>query len=469
MRGRDNRRGCRIPLFLVALAGAALVQPLHAQGTKMASTLRYGSGFFNVPAASTLPHLAITGTYSGFEISVDEPVFISPQGIEGSRRPDGWSGWLQDASVAIGLFDRLELGASFQNFGDADSGGNMVGAFGRVALVRPASSGFGLAAGARYVSNPSFSGQGHDFLPPRLGFPDIRFYGEYEGDLVDDMATSFSPYAMATFQLPGVDSDALPEHDLTFGLGYGMGMFGGSGSGLGWYGRRYSRGWLAATALHVQLSQGVLLNLMGEYDGWDFNTGLQLDMGGIRAGAYVLGVQHVENSSLYRSSRFGVMASLALCPGGGGLLCSPGLMPRPEPIQLPAPPPDTVVVERTTEVPIELSMAGTLCLATGENGTVMATPEGAEVIAVEALGGVYAGDAEWFNNDGEIEHGEYPYEKVGEQISPNCTTITRVGEWMGVPLFAESAAAGEDPIPMIYVPVTPGRWQPYELPARVRG
>ena len=467
MKGRDNRERW-MALFLVALAAAAQVQPLDAQSTKMGSTLRYGSGFFNVPAASTLPHLAITGTYSGFGISVDERVFISQRGIEKGRLPGEWSQWLQDASVAIGLFDRLEVGASFQNFADAESGGNMVGAFGRVALVKPESSGFGLAVGTRFVSGPSF-GDGRDHIPPRLGFPDIRFYDHYEGGLVDDMSTSFSPYAMATFQLAGLDSDALPEHDLTFGLGYGTGMFGGSGSDLGWYGRRYSHGWLAATALHVQLSRGVLLNLMGEYDGWDVNTGLQLDVGGIRAGAYVLGIQHVENSTIYRSSRFGVMASLALCPNGSGLLCSPELMPRPEPIQLPAPPPDTVVIERTTEIPIELSAERTLCLATGENGTVMATPEGAEVIALDALGGVYAADAEWFNNDSEIEHGDYPYEKVGEQISPNCTTITRVGEWLGVPLFAESAAAGADPIPMIYVPVTPGRWQPYELPARVRG
>ncbi len=467
MRRRDNPRR-RMILLLLALVGAAQA-PLDAQSTKMASTLRYGSGFFNVPAATTLPHLAITGTYSGFGISVDERVFISGRGIEKGRLAGEWSQWLQDASVAVGLFDRVEVGASFQNFADADSGGNLLGAFGRVALVKPESSGFGLGVGARFVTGPSYAGGRDDYQPPRLGFPDIRFYGQYEGGLVDDLSTSFSPYAMATFQLAGLDSDALPEHDLTFGLGYGMGMFGGSGSDLGWYGRRYSRGWLAATALHVQLSQGLLLNLMAEYDGWDFNTGVQLDAGGIRAGAYVLGVQNVENSTIYRSARLGVMASVALCPGDGGPLCRPELMPRPEPIQLPPPPPDTVLIERTTEVPIELRVERTVCLSTGENGTVMATPDGDEVVAVEALGGAYAADAEWFNDDAEIEHGGNPYEKVGEQVSPNCGTITRVGEWMGVPLFAESAAAGEDPIPMIYVPVTPGRWQPYELPARVRG
>ncbi|MDE0651054.1 MAG: hypothetical protein OXI12_12015, partial [Gammaproteobacteria bacterium] len=110
MRGRDNR-GRWMALFLVALAAAAQVQPLDAQSTKMGSTLRYGSGFFNVPAASTLPHLAITGTYSGFGISVDERVFISQRGIEKGRVSGEWSQWLQDASVAVGLFDRVELGA----------------------------------------------------------------------------------------------------------------------------------------------------------------------------------------------------------------------------------------------------------------------------------------------------------------------------------------------------------------------
>ncbi len=467
MRGRTASRSW-MALSAVALIGLVQAQPLRGQGTKMPSTLRYGSGFFNVPAASTLPHLAITGTYSGFGISVDDRVLISRRGIEKGRLSGEWSQWLQDASVAIGLFDRVELGASFQNFSDAEQGGNMVGAFGRVSLIDPEAAGFGLAVGARFVTGPSFADETRDYMPSRLGFPDIRLYGEYEGGLVDDLSTNFSPYAMATFQMAGVDSDALPEHDLTFGLGYGMGMFGGGGSELGWYGRRYSGGWLAATALHVQLSRSVLLNLMGEYDGWDVNTGLQLDVGGIRVGAYVLGIQNAENSTTYRSSRFGLMASLALCPADGPL-CRPELLERPEPVQLPAPPPDTVVVERTTEVPVDLGVARTLCLATGESGTVMLTPDGAEVISLEALGGAYAGDAEWFNDGSEIEYAENPYEKVGGETSLDCATITRVGEWMGVPVFAESASTGEDPVPTIYVPVTPGRWQPYEPPARVRG
>ena len=35
--------------------------------------------------------------------------------------------WLSDASVTIGLFDRVELGATFQNFSDGNSGGTLLG------------------------------------------------------------------------------------------------------------------------------------------------------------------------------------------------------------------------------------------------------------------------------------------------------------------------------------------------------
>ena len=457
-----------IPMLMVALAAVAQVAPLQAQNTKMPSSLRYGSGFLNVPAASTLPHMAIMGTYSGFGLDVNDRVLIAGTGLESGRLAEPFSQWSQDGAVAIGLFDRVEVGATFQNFADADNGGNMVGGFGRVALLQPAGSGLGLAVGARFVTAPTFSGTSRDYMPPRLGFPDIRFYGQYDGGYVDDVSTSFSPYVMGTLQFAGFDADFLPRHDFTFALGYGTGMFGGSGRQLGWYGSRSSRGVLAASALHVQLSEGVLLNVMGEYDGWDFNTGVQLDAGGIRVGAHILGAQNLENRTEYRSSRYGILASLAVCPGSG-LLCGPDLIERPEPVQLPAPPPDTVVIERTTEIPIELSMERTLCLATGEDGTVLVTPEGAELIGLDALGGAYAGEAEWFSNDSEIEHAGNPYEKAGGEVSPNCATITRVGEWMGVPLFAESAATGEDRLPMVYVPVAPGRWQPYELPARVRG
>lgn len=59
--------------WLSGLMGVALtlsaVQVVEAQNTNMPNTLRYGTGYLDVPVASVLPHLAISGTFSGF----DEP------------------------------------------------------------------------------------------------------------------------------------------------------------------------------------------------------------------------------------------------------------------------------------------------------------------------------------------------------------------------------------------------------------
>src|SRR5262245_43807448 len=64
------RRGAAVRLGLLT-AALASAHPLAAQTTKMPSTLRYGSGYIDVPVASVLPHLAVTGTFSGFRVSVD--------------------------------------------------------------------------------------------------------------------------------------------------------------------------------------------------------------------------------------------------------------------------------------------------------------------------------------------------------------------------------------------------------------
>ena len=62
----------------VALCAAG---PLQAQySTKMPSTLRWGSGHVDVPSAGVLPHMAITGTYSGFWVNLDNNLVIGPGG-----------------------------------------------------------------------------------------------------------------------------------------------------------------------------------------------------------------------------------------------------------------------------------------------------------------------------------------------------------------------------------------------------
>jgi len=463
-----------------ALAPPALSGQARATNTKMPSTLRYGSGLIDVPVASVLPHLAVTGTYSGFSADIPGRPIVDARGIEtGQSGP--FSKWYQDASVALGLFDRIEVGSSFQSFADADDGGNMVGAFGRVLLLRPDRfGGLGLAAGARYVSSPSFDDidPGAEFEPGRLGFPDSRLRGSYDGP-TDGVDTNFSPYVVGSAVLPGFDARFLPDHDLTFALGWGDGMF-RDGGDLQWYAPTRSKGWFFGTAIHVGLADDALLNIVGDYNGYDVNLGGQLDWNGVRVGAYALGLNYLNDRSAYRTTKFGVAASLAVCPGQGGL-CEPSLMERepegPDTVRIPPPPPDTVVVEREVEVapPLPTGEPASMCLATGQDVEVLITAQrdtlvGPDRVDISELrpgvvfAGTYAEDRPWFTGDEAITFGERDYQKSGGEVRLRCADIMRVGEYEGVPLFTDRTA--EEPYETLYVPVRPGVWQAYEAGLR---
>jgi hypothetical protein len=453
-------------MAVAVLAGA--VQDAAAQTTNMPSTLRYGSGYMDVPSASVLPHLAIQGTFSGFWVNVDQSVITDASGrVVGAGDPvDSFYG---DGSVTLGLFDRLEVGASLQSFNDADMGGNMWGAFGRLAILRPTAQGLGLAAGARYVSPPSFDDD-VDYAPTRFGFPDRRARAEFEGTELD-MDTELTLYGVASVFLRGFESSWFPNHDWTLSLGWGNGMF-NEGEEQEWYRYTDSEGVFAAAVAHIGVGEDRLLNLMGEWNGFDINLGAQLDLGGLRLGGHYLGSNYLEDFGHYRTPKWGVLVSTALCPGDG-LLCKPGLMERPAPdtVRLPAPPPDTVTVTREVAPPLPEGNPGQICLATGENVQVVLTAQGDTLVGPArtsirqlrpgvVFAGTYAAGRDWFTNDEAITFEERSYSKSGDEVDLSCADIMRVGEHMGVPLFAMRNA--ERPYETLYVPVRPGVWQAYQ-------
>jgi hypothetical protein len=113
---------------------------------------------------------------------------------------------------------------------------------------------------------------------------------------------------------------------------------------------------------------------------------------------------------------------------------SVSLRDRERIVELPPPPPDTVLVER-----------------------------------VVGLQGEYAEGREWFD-DGEPviltpdEHGvprRLEYRRTGGELRLDGQDIVRVGTYRGVAVFARHGA--ETPHRRIYVPVRPGDWQAYEL------
>ncbi|TVP42281.1 MAG: hypothetical protein EA350_16680 [Gemmatimonadales bacterium] len=147
--------------------------------------------------------------------------------------------------------------------------------------------------------------------------------------------------------------------------------------------------------------------------------------------------------------------------------------------QLPAPAPDTVVVRETVEPPLPEGTPTQLCLATGETVTVYVTPQGdtlvgprrvsvAQLGAGVAFAGEYASGRDWFVNDEPVRFEQREYLRSGGEVSLNCANIRQVGEFGGVPLFADANA--QSPYERLYVPVRPGVWQAYQTDlARVRG
>lgn len=456
----------------LALAAALVAPGLHAQTTTMPSTLRYGSGLLDIPVASVLPHLAITGTYSGFFVDLDRTLVVDGSGQATAFGP-GIDEFYQDGSVAIGLFDRVEVGTTIQSLGDEASGGNVWGLFGRVQLLRPTNSGLGIAAGARYVTAPDF-GDGVDNQPTRLGIADPRFRETYTGR-AEDVNTELSVYGVASAFLRGYDAGFLPKHDLSLSLGYGTGMF-QDGDRLAFYRFADADGWFFGSALHFGLGENSILSFMGEYNGFDVNIGAQLDVSGVRLGAHYLASNYDEPTggyySEYRKPKFGVLASIAVCPGSG--LCKPRLMERPEPevVQLPAPPPDTVRITREVERALPDGTPAAVCLATGENVQVRVTAQGDTLVGPSrasirtlrpgvVFAGTYAQAMAWFQNDDPITFENRRFDKSGNEVRLDCAQIMRVGEHMGVALFAMRNA--ERPFEMLYVPVRPGVWQAYQF------
>jgi hypothetical protein len=475
-------RGARLVAVAALLgAGTAGATGSSAQTPTMPSTLRYGSGLMDVPVASVLPHLQLTGTLSAFGVQLGRRVRIDESGLPagwGSGRDDVFA----DGSVAVGLYDRAEAGISVQSLHGPDAGSDVWGLFGRFRLLEPVGQGVGFAVGGRYLTSPSF-GDGQAYAPGRLGFADERLRKRYTG--ARGLSSNLSLYAVATAYLQGFDGGVLPENDMTFSLGYGGGMF-ASGGGLDFYSDGAAGGWFVGTSLHVGMGQRSQLTLMAEHNGFDVNVGAHFDWAGVRLGAQYLAANHVwpveGHESEYMKPKFGVLVSFAACPGQPGFRCRPRALRRvaPDTIFIPPPPPDTVFVEvATAERPEEPGAPLQLCLATGQNIDVSVTELGDTLVGARAvpirelrptmvMAGSYAGDAFWYRDGQPVEFEGGIFEPSSDVFPVDCGQILRVGVYSGVPVFSVISAAR--PLSVVFIPVRPGLWHRYErMPPRGQG
>lgn len=465
---RPARRSRGFVHGLHTLAALALLVPAGTAQTigTMPGTLRYGSGLLDIPVAPVLPHMAFTATWSGFRVSAAETVVPDRPGE--TAPPGGrFERWFSDGSLALGLFGRLEVGASLQHFAGADQGGKMIGTFGRLALLRPRAHGLALAAGFRHLTSPSFGDESGEIRPNRLGYPDWRVTRETAGD--GEFGGNLSPYLVATAVLPGFAAGPAP-YDVTLHLGWGGGLF-SAGRELDFHQDASSGGIFGGAAIHFGLGGGRLLNLMADFNGFDANAGVQLDLGGIRLGGFALGLQH-DGTSTFRSRKFGVLASVAFC-GGRRALCRGERKPAPDTVTLPAPPPDTVIVAREAAPEAAAAPAGTrqtLCLATGFGVEVSVTAAGDTLLGPSwvsvadlrpglVFAGSYAEGREWSVTDDPVRFENRGYARTDGEVRLNCAEIVQVGEYGGVAVFADRSA--ERPFEIVHVPLRPGIWRTY--------
>lgn len=463
IRSKPIRDACRAGTVAV-VALAVLARSAAAQPRNVSATLRYGSGLVDIPVATVLPHLAVTANYSGFRLPWPRTGGFAPSGGDRDGR-DGGERWLSDGSVAIGLFDRLEAGATLQHLGDARDGGRIVGGFGRLSLLPGSLDRLRLAVGARFVTSPSFGDDSRGGTQPnRLGYPDARVVSNPPG--AREFRGNLSPYLVATAVLPGLD--AMPfAYDMTVTAGWGGGLF-SAGRDLDFYHDGTSGGLFAGSAIRVSFGAAAGMSIMAEFNGFDANAGVRFDFGGVQVGAFALGMNH-DGSTAFRSSKFGVAGSIAVCADALGLCRRRSHAPA-DTITLPAPPPDTVIVARPIEQSRPAGTPATLCLATAEPVQVFLTEAGDTLVGPDrvslrelgpavVLAGSYAEGRDWFVRGEAINFSGRSYRQRDAPGPANCGDIVRIGWQEGVPLFAERSA--ELPYDLLYVPVRPGVWARY--------
>jgi len=437
---------------------------IGGQSTKVGSTLRYGSGLLDVPVASVLPDGAFAVTYSGFFTTNETELLTDAAGgVTGQGPFDG--GWRGDLAVAYGLWDFVEFGTTVQSLRSNDEGGPLLGVFGRLALVHAEKNGVGLAVGGRWLNGPDF-GDDVAYSPTRLGIADRRFRRDLGGET---NTSGFTFYAVGSFDLEGPDTALLPQHDWTLTGGWGSGLF-REGDGFDWYEDTDSNGWFAGAAVHMEVAPGKVLTVESEHNGFDLNVGMGLDLNGVRIGAHLLGANYSEDSSIYRSRKFGLSLTVALCSGGR---CQSSLRHRvtADTVFIPPPPPDTIVRrEPLRRLPVSEPIS--LCLANGQDVAVLITAAGDTLVGPERVvlsslrpmldwAGQYAEGLIWHDAGELIDHDGRQFRPVPGLLRLRCAGLLRTGDYRGVPLFA--AARARAPYSTVYVPIRPGVWRAYQL------
>ena len=131
---------------------------------------------------------------------------------------------------------------------------------------------------------------------------------------------------------------------------------------------------------------------------------------------------------------------------------------------------DTVTVTKEVAAPLPTGDTATICLSTGVTVQVLVSARGDTLVGdaripvkavrpVLSFQGAYASDQDWYEHADTLRFENRLYRRAGLARKRDCDELKLVGDFKGVPLFADVTAAQK--LPMIVVPVSPGIFQPY--------
>jgi hypothetical protein len=155
----------------------------------------------------------------------------------------------------------------------------------------------------------------------------------------------------------------------------------------------------------------------------------------------------------------------------GNLIPAPMVVPPPPPPPVmppPPPPPPPPVTTREIRVCVVENGALREVMAMYNTTTGDTTVNGRDFVAAYPATTGYAGGMTWFINNEPVTVMGRRYVKYGLPRVLGVNEVTRMGDYMGVPVFAEAGATGTTEV--IYLPVRPGcEFQPYQVDVKVGG
>jgi hypothetical protein len=145
------------------------------------------------------------------------------------------------------------------------------------------------------------------------------------------------------------------------------------------------------------------------------------------------------------------------------------LPPPPMPTPMPEPVAPTPEPVRMQEIQVCVLQDGNLTNVTGMYNPAAGdtTVNGQPFATAFPTGAQYAANATWFINNEPVMFQNRRFVKYGLPRVLGVNEVTRVGDFMGVPVFAEAGQTRPD---VIYVPVRPGcEFQPYQTEVKTGG